>query len=384
MKFCDIIGTAFARGGKQLNIEILSKDIKEEISVLKVGATEEGKILSTGYFTFCETSFSETFVKSVLPGGIGTLVENRRGGNIRKMFDFMHNYAAENDVAVSVLHPFSFSYYEQFGYNKVADHLILRFPVRMIDFVPRRCNFVPYEKKMLPDVLSIYNSFSRGRNLLPKRYDDSQYTREGRQTYVYYDKGKPSAYVTFSFSRTFYVNHYENTLLTVNEMAYDSPNGLREIFSFLRMFEGEFDEIELPDCSLCHETDLLLKHYVHTKYTRVPDLAARIIDTEKMLNANSYPEKEGEFTLRIVDTMPTVSGVYNVCYGGNEHRVRRMNDGIEADITLSATTLSRIIYGYDTVDANSAEYSEGVEIHKNCDDFFRAFPKRPCGAFEHF
>ncbi len=320
----------------------------------------------------------------MLPGGIGTYVENRRGGNVRKMFDYMHDYASNEGVAVSVLHPFSFSYYEQFGYKKAADHLILRFPVRMIDFVPRRCNFVPYDESMLPDVLSIYKAFSKGRNLLPMRSDNTHYSREGRQTYVYYENKKPSAYVTFSSSKTFYVNHFENTLLTVNEMAYDSPSALREIFSFLRMFEGEFDEIELSDCSLCHETDLMLRHYVHTKYTRVPDLAARVLNSETMLNANTYPEKEGEFTVRITDTLPTVSGVYNVCFGGNDSRVRRISDSADADITLTETAFVRILYGYDAVDAVSAPYIDGVEIHGPCEDFFRAFPKRPCGAFEHF
>lgn len=368
-----------------MNIEILSKTIGEESSCLKVGATgENGKILSTGYFTFTETSFSGGNVKSMLAGGIGTYVENRRGGNVRKMFEFMHEYASNEGVAVSVLHPFSFSYYEQFGYEKAADHKILRFPTRMIDFVPRRCNFVPYEESMLSDVLEIYKTFSKGRNLLLKRFDNTQYTREGRQTYVYYNSGKPSAYVTFSFSKTFYVNHFENTLLTVNEMAYDCADSLREIFSFLRMFDGEFDEIELLDCSLCHEADLMLRHYVHTKYTLIPDLAARIINTEMMLNTNAYPEKEGEFTVRITDSMPTVSGVYNVRYGGNDKTVRRLSDSAEAQLTLSETAFVRLIYGYDSTDAKTAEYMSGVEIHKPCDDFFRAFPKRPCGAFEHF
>ncbi len=365
-------------------IEILSHDIGKEKSVLRVGATEDGKVKSSGGFTFTETSFADTTVKTMLPGGIETPVENRRNGNVRKMFDYMHYYAANEGVAVSLLHPFSFTYYEQFGYKKVADHLILRFPTRMIDFVPRRCSFVPYDETRLSDVLEIYRAFSKGRNLLPERFDDSHYTREGRQTYVYYDNGSPTAYVTFTQTKTLYINNYINTLLTVNEMAYKSAKGLREIFSFLRMFEGEFDETELRDCSLCSEVDLVLKHYVHTDYKRLPDLAARVINTERLLDANTYPEKEGEFTVRITDAMPTVAGVYNVCYGGKDHRIQRLGDSADAQLTLSATAFVRIIYGYDPVDAKNAEYIEGVEIHSPCDDFFRAFPKRPCGAFEHF
>lgn len=352
---------------------------------LRFGAVDDSsRILSTGRFIFTESCFAGNQVKTLLATGIGTYVENRRGGNVRKMFDHAHAMAVEKGMAVSLLHPFSFAYYRKFGYEKVADHLIVRFPTRMIDFVPRRCNFVPYEKKMLSDLIEIYKGFSKGRNLLLPRYDDSQYTREGRSTYVYYENQKPAAYVTFSENKTLDINHFKDTLLCVHEMVYTSPSALREIFSFLRMFEGEFDEIELFDCSLCGEVDLLLRNYTHTTYRRLPDLSARIINTQMMLEANSYPQKEGEFTVKVIDSMPTVSGVYKVCYGGGDCDVRRLGDEVQADLVLPVDAFARLIYGYDSVDSDSAGYIDGVVVNRPCEDFFRAFPKRNGGVFEHF
>jgi len=224
-----------------------------------IAADENGNALSKGTFQFTTSSYCDTSVKTMLAQGIETPVEHRRGGNVRTMFQFMHAAAVEEGMAVALLHPFSFTYYNKFGYEKVASHLILRFPTRMIDFVPRGCNFIPYEASMLPDLISIYQAFSKGRNLLLPRVDGEKY--QGKTIYVCYDGGTPIAYVILSEHKELYVNNYRNTLLTVNEMAYVSPKGLREIFSFLRMFEGEFDEIELLDGGLYSEVDLLLRHY---------------------------------------------------------------------------------------------------------------------------
>ena len=157
---------------------------------------------------------------------------------------------------------------------------------------------------------------------------------------------------------------------------------LREIFSFLRMFEGEFDEIELANIAPCPEVELLLRHYTHTSYKLLPDIMAKTLDTEKLLVANSYPIKEGEFTVKVEDTMPSVGGTFKVAYGGGECAVKRVES--EADLTLTADAFTRLIYGYDGVGADAAKYMDGVMINGRAEDFFLAFPKRPCGAFEHF
>ena len=192
------------------------------------------------------------------------------------------------------------------------------------------------------------------------------------------------AYIIYTIHKEFYVSHVTNTRLTINEMAYTSPEALREIFSFLSMYEGECEMIKMPDFSLYSECELLLKNYTHTSYKPVPDLMARVLNTEKMLNAHIYPKKEGEFTVKVVDVLPTAAGVYKVSYGGNDHTVKRLDDSAEADLTLQIGTFTRLIYGYDGLTEEKARYLDGIEIHKDSEDFFRAFPKRPGGAFEHF
>ena len=176
------------------NIEIKHSAQHAHGTVLQVACVDEAQVAqSSGVFTLTESAFGKGTVKTMLAGGIGTPVEYRRGGNVRKMFEYMHAYAAEQGVGVALLHPFSFSYYRQFGYERVADHAFARFPTSKIDFVPRRCRFVAYSEEKLPDMLAIYRAFAKGRNLLLPRVNGASYTAPGRMTYLCYDGTEPIA-----------------------------------------------------------------------------------------------------------------------------------------------------------------------------------------------
>ncbi len=341
-----------------------------------------GNRLSGGSFTFTECAFAGGSISIMLACGIETPVENRRRGCVRRMFDHMHKYAAEKGAALGMLHPFLFSYYRKFGYERVADHLIVSFPLRELDFVPRGCEFVPYDETKLSDMISVYEEFGKSRNLLLPRYDGSHYTGGGKQAYIYYENGKPAAYVVLSGSKSLYINNYVNTVLKVNELAYTSPGALKKVFSFLRMFEGEYERAELYDCSLCSEVDMMLRNYVRTSYKILPDISARALDTKKLLEKNVYPEKEGAFTVEVTDALPSAGGVFRVEYGGGKCEVRR-TDG-KADITLTVAPFTQIVCGYGNYNEYNAAYADGVTVNGDCEDFFRAFPHTPTGVFEHF
>ena len=285
-------------------------------TALPVAVRDGEKELSTGIFTLTETQYGDKKIKTLLCGGIETPVVNRRGGCVREMIGKMHEYAAENGCVLGLLHPFSFAFYRKFGYERVSDHIIAGFPTSAIDFVPRQCLLVPYDDEKLPDMLKTYNEFSRGRNLLLPRTDNSFDTGGGRQTYIYSGGGEPAGYVVLSGTKSLYVNHYTDTVLTVKELAYTSPDALRAIFSFLRMFEGEYDRIELYDCNLYREAEMMLKHGMHTDYKIIPDVMGRVLNTKKLLLAHAYPDEPGEFTVCVKDALPTVNGTYHVSYGG--------------------------------------------------------------------
>lgn len=347
---------------------------------LSVAVTDGyGSELSTGTFTLTEAQYGENKIKTMLVGGLETPVVNRRCGCIREMLSYMHGYAAENGCALSLLHPFSFSFYRKFGYERAADHVIVGFPAAALDFVPRRCELIPYDETKLSDMISVYEKFSLGRNLLLPRTDGAFYHAD--RTYIYYDGGEPSGYVVISGSKSLYVNHYTDTVLTVKELAYASPKALYAIFSFLRMFEGEYDRIELYDCGVCREAEMVLRHHTHTDHKILPDIMGRALNVKALLETHTYPREPGGFTVRVTDDVETVNGTYRVEYGDT---VKVSETDKAPDITLSVGAFTQIALGYRALDEKSAAYLDGVEIHGDCRGFIRAFPQTPCGVFEHF
>lgn len=351
----------------------------------RIGAFEGEERYSVGTFRFRNTSFDGGFIKTMTAGAVATPVHLRRGGNVRKIFEFAHAMACEHDVAAAILHPFSFAYYNKFGYEKVADHLIVSAPIRYIDFVPRRCSLVPCTEENIGDLISVYEEFTRGRNLLFERKMPEQFGKyKDSLTYVYYNGKKAEGYIIFNTEKVLHTNHYEEGKMSVREMVYTTPAALSELFSFIRMYEGELEDVEFLNLAMTPEIDLSLRNYTHTKYTLLPDIAAKVINTKLLLGSLALPSTEGALSVKIPEGDVGVRGTYLLEWGGGQSHVKQLSDIADADATVSAKALARLAYGYDVISRTSLPYLSDVEVNKNEYGFIAAFPKKACGVFEHF
>ena len=192
-----------------MEIKILQHEIDAVTELNRVGAVDEnGQTLSSGGFRYRNTSLDGKYIKTMTVGGVATPVHLRRGGNVRRIFSYMHDKALEDGVGISILHPFSFAYYNMFDYEKVADHLIVRLPIRYVSFVPRRCSLVPYSAEMLGDMVELYDGFAKSRNISFERKTEEQFIRyKNAQTYVYYSGGKMEGYITYTAEKRLEINH---------------------------------------------------------------------------------------------------------------------------------------------------------------------------------
>jgi predicted acetyltransferase len=186
-------------------------------------------------------------------------------------------------------------------------------------------------------------------------------------------------------------NHYDgiNRMVSDNlhvwEICYQDKDALMHLLSFLRMYEGQLKTIRFHDIGMTPEVDLCFKHFMDTSYDIHPDVMARILDTEAMLKANVYPSERGIFTLRVEDYLPDVAGIFRVEYENGKCAVERLDSGCaKADLTVGPTALSKMLYGTDAFNAELASYLDGVKMENDASDFFRAFPKRINGLYEHF
>lgn len=172
--------------------------------------------------------------------------------------------------------------------------------------------------------------------------------------------------------------------MKVRELCYTSPDALRGILGFLRMFEGQVSEYKFEELPPDSELELLLGEYVDVEYSLDNGAMGRVLLPQLLLENSIYPEEFGHFRLQIDDPLSYNRGVYAVEYVRGEAQVIRMPFDSAYDLSLNVPALSRILLGGERFDARRAAYMDGVKINGNADDFFRAFGGRPNNLLEKF
>ncbi len=366
----------------------INQDNEHVRSVYYQICRDDGTEMTHATINTVQTRFAGSWIPTMTVCGVGTRPQFRRQGTVRELLEKLLFSARENGWYVSLLHPFSFSYYRKFGYERVSDTVIADMPITALDFLPRYPDLVQLEEADRPeDLIKVYAAFNKNRNLSFDRYAVDQFKKNKSYTYLYYNKaGECTGYIITQIE-----NHYDgiNRMISdnlhVHEMAYLDKDALMHLLSFLRMFEGELKTVRFHDLGPIPEVDLCLKHFMDTRYDIHPDIMARILDTEAMLHVNAYPTERGVFTLRVEDNLPDVAGTFRVEYENGKCEVERLDSMYaRVDLTVGPTALAKFMYGTNAFNADSASYLDGVTMETDAADFFRAFPKRTNGLFEHF
>ena len=349
--------------------------------------SEEGKHLSNVTFNTLDSRFCGKYLPTVTLGGAGTDPRFRRQGAIREMFNTVLNMGPERGWAVAMLHPFSTAYYRMFGFEKICDHKILKFELATLRNIPRCPDFKKlWDDAPLEDVLQVYNRFGDKRNIMFRRFDDRRYPKDVKAaTYVWYDgAGNPASYISLWGEKYYNVNRNTPVALHVEELVFTTPESLKALFGFMRMFEGEQNTAIIHNCAMAPEVDLILREYVEMAYTLVPDIMARILDVKAVLEANPYPDAPGQFRIWVEDSLEFTRGLWQVTYENGKGHAERIPDSNDWDLKLPMPAFTQVVYGYEAHTADSAAYLEGAELKNDCRDFFRAFGKKYNGLFEHF
>ncbi len=360
--------------------------LREEICAV----SEEGVQMSGAGVTTMQSRYCGRDMNTVAVGGVNTDPEYRRRGCVRAMFERIFAMAPERGWTVSMLHPFSSAYYRQFGYEKICDHRVLTFPLAALGFLPRVAEVKPLNSsERAEDAVALYNAFGDSRNIMFRRGRDWHFNLEPNtkkpSTYLWYDgAGKPAAYVTLWVEDVLAVNRMAPVALHVVELVFSSPESLRAILGFLRMYDGQSETVKIHNCAMSPEIEVTLRDYVNTEYRLIPDVAARILDVKAFLEANRYPDEPGSFRVQVDDSLPYTRGLWAVEYGRGRGEARRLPDGGAYDLRAAMPAFTQMIYGYDAYTPAVAAYMEGVEVTARAGGFFRAFGKKNNGLFEHF
>ena len=150
------------------------------------------------------------------------------------------------------------------------------------------------------------------------------------------------------------------------------------------------ETVKIHNASMTPEVELRLRNYMHTRITTIPDLMARINDVKAFFEAVPYPEAPGSFTLRTSEppTSPwsgeTTNGSWRVDYANGKATVTRLSDDAPCDFSADIPALTQLVFGYQAYTSEIARYTENTLWYTPAADFFRAFPRRPGGIYEHF
>lgn len=269
------------------------------------GIFEEGHLVSQVLVPVYEYQVGNRIIKSTGIAGVASYPEVRGKGYVNQIFVDVLNWEKENDVILSFLHPFSYPFYAQFGYEHIYSNLEITwdtscFPAgTKTDCLMKRMTYedaYPY----LDELYHADKNFKRFGMKRPKwRFDENYGKDKGSDIAVCFDQtGKAMAYVIY---------HRKHDILTIQEMVTSDLTGLLTIARFIKGHGMSFDKIvyhspnpdagEIPLLSLMEElydVDLRWK----------PNMMMRIVNVSKLLEIYPYRTKDerlAELTIEVKD-----------------------------------------------------------------------------------
>ncbi|MEA4824883.1 MAG: GNAT family N-acetyltransferase [Clostridiaceae bacterium] len=346
-----------------------------------LGAYEDGKLCASLAIRPYEGNWCGTYLPILGVGGVMTLPLARRSGLIRRLFAELDRLAAERGWAYGLLYPFSYSYYRQFGYERVAPRVELTIPFEKLDCAPRNADAVLYDGSQSDALLALYHRYADAHNLMTRRPTASAYAAEPernlRYTYLHRAGSDFDAYVTVQYDR-------DSDAVTVQELVYTTPESLYGILGVLRLFEGQRRAVRFASLPVTSPVIRVAGHYTHTARGWGNGAMGRVLDTQTLLEHNRYPDAPGCFTLTVHDTLPSCAGTFAVEYAAGHAEVRRTE--LPADIETDAPNLSRILLSGLGYGAQEIAFLPNTAVHTaaRAEDFARAFPRRMTDLLDHF
>lgn len=349
-----------------------NKDEDKEVEIPVLGAFHEGRLIAGVELFDFKCNYCGNLINTLVLSGVCSKPEHRGAGAVRAIFDEVGRTAVKNDITAGFLAPFSINYYEKFGYANLNRTFAIKVPFHNLEHIPH-CNSVElYTGKQFEELCELHNKCVFTLNLMTLREDKKHFCdmplENADYTYIHRNSaGNADGYVRFK------VNRPDN--LVAEELFVLTPSALKGIVGFLRNYDGIVKNLIVkkqyqgsPFACLADRIDGVV--YEHDR-----SYAGRIYNLKKLLENNAYPHEYGKFSILSHDNLEQNQGIFDVEYQNGKATVTQRSSG-DADISLTAPAAARLLLAGEGHTAQTAVYMNGVELKRNCDDFFRAFPHR--------
>jgi predicted acetyltransferase len=337
-------------------------------------------------------------------GGIGLVAvppEARRGGVAYEMMAKAIEIMDQNNMPLSILHPFRHSFYRKLGWGLVGENTVFRFSPRNLPDFPERENVLPvittdeYEA-----VMTCYHQYASRQNGLLARDDPYWYeiVFKNAHCYAYIDptSGAVEGYLTFRYKPHPWEQAFMTSDFTVWDFVWNSRRALHGLLGFLGAQTDQIESIIFPGqvgLPLAH----LLKEPLMPKGSQNMVLGAetatlgstmmgRIVQLRRTLKVTGkLGDAPGKVTLNIHDDM-NPANAEPVTLDIQDGQVEFLPASQKADIQLNTdmSTFSAMFWG--ALKLTDAVVLGLVELEGKGDAGFlkRMFtaPKPIC--FDHF
>lgn len=305
-------------------------------------------------------------------GGVASKSEHRGKGAVKAIFATLFN---EPEWDISVLYPFSDAYYSRLGYESAGRVMKVETLFSNLTGVERNSEAILFEGENTETLLGIYNDFAKKTGLAFLRENTDEYSSNPYKScqYTYVWNGR--SYATFS------VNRAEKTV-SVKELVFSDKESLGKILGFLKNYEGNQDKLVFEKIPIDSPVMYFIADEKRTAQLISGTGAVRILNAENVLKKHRYPEEKGSFAIEIKDTVPRNNSVFEVFYENGKAEIL-LGCEKSPDISLNINAASKILLS-GVNGRDEAEYINGVNILGDCDDFFRAFPKKEAFFCDEF
>ena len=347
------------------------------------GAVEEnGNITAGMYATPFTMWFDGQKVSMCGIGGVASLPESRRQGNIRKIFEKVFDDIYENGTVFSHLYPFSYDYYRKFGYEHCGMATRYKLPIDCARKLKN--NGSAYEFIKDDDVkiklTEIYETYASRHNIMisrsQKRWNEVFNISLLGLEHLYYWKDAENNIKSWAKLKN------SGDTIEIIDIAWIDHESMLGILQFVGMFEGAAKKMAFRA-----SPEFIAELYWNNIYeieTENNFLGMnRIVNAKRALELMKKPDGDGKFVIKINDEFAEWNNrTYSVEYGFGESLVKEISAGADIDIEVSERALTQMILG--TYDFEQIAKRNDARIDNNTRILKEAFCKKPLLMADYF
>ncbi|GHU92146.1 GNAT family acetyltransferase [Spirochaetia bacterium] len=363
------------------------------------GVFENGRMISC----MLEIPYLMRFDNSSAPmsgiGGVGTLPEARKGGNIRAVFEKLLPEAYEKGVIFSNLTPFNHAFYRKFGYELACARNEISISTQEFTNFKNSGRFTQiFPGDDTAELQSVHSAYiadiNHGicRDYWPDNRAWKIFTKDdpyATGTFIYLwhdDAGKARAYIKYQ-DKTSDDEH----IMSVREIAFTDRDALYGVLGIVSGLSAQFQKFQWPMPTFLDPTDFFPGGGLWDINQRiVPRDMTRVINVKKALELmrrpageGCLPSGEGRYVLEVNDNMIGANnGKFLVEYGPEGTQVSGTQK--EADLICDIPALSQLITGYRTLENALRTKQAGLELKGRKEILDKVFTLRPQHVTEYF